>query len=132
MVLQPIEDDMGRFQTRFVEELFAVVVLFQVGCSSSPATFTLTDSGKVVSAMLGDELDIKLSNIGPSTYGDPILSSNSVQYLSVSVVGPYSPGGPTQLFKFKAVAKGPCTVTIPKVNDPTGTLPAFTLTVNVD
>jgi hypothetical protein len=47
---------MGRFRTRFVEEFLAVVVLFQVGCSRSPATFTLTDSGKVVSAMLGDEL----------------------------------------------------------------------------
>ena len=30
------------------------------------------------------------------------------------------------------VAQGQCTVTIPKVNDPTRTLPAFTLTVNVD
>jgi len=122
---------MNRFRARFVEKLFAVVVLFQIGCSSSPATFTLTDSGKVVSAMLGDELDVKLSNIGPSTYDAPVLSSNSVQYLSVSVVGPYTPGGPTQLFKFKAVAQGQCAVTIPKVNDPTGTLPAFTLTVNV-
>jgi hypothetical protein len=82
--------------------------------------------------MLGDELDVKLSSVGPSSYGDPVLSSNSVQYLSVAVVGPYTPGGPTQLFKFKAVAQGQCAITIPKVNDPTGTLPAFTLTVNVD
>lgn len=122
---------MGRFRTRFVAELFAVLVLFHVGCSNGPTTFTQTDSGKVVSAMLGDELDVKLSSIGPSSYGEPVLSSDSVQYLNVSVVGPYTPGGSTQLFKLKAVAQGQCTVTIPKVNDPTGTLSAFTLTMNV-
>ena len=109
-----------------------MVGLFHVGCSSGPTTFTQADSGKVVLAMLGDEMDVKLSSIGPSSYGDPVLSSNSVQYLSVAVVGPYTPGGPTQLFKFKAVAQGQCAITIPKVNDPTGTLPAFTSTVNVD
>jgi hypothetical protein len=92
----------------------------------------MTDSGGFVSAKLGEELDIKLSSIGPSSYGDPVVSSSSVQYLSVSVVPPYTPGGPTQLFTFKAAALGQATITIPKVNDPTGTLPAFTLTVNVD
>jgi hypothetical protein len=101
-------------------------------CSSGPKTFTLNDSGGSVSAKLGEELDIKLSSIGPSSYGDPVVSSSSVQYLSVSVVPPYTPGGPTQLFTFKAAAVGQATITIPKVNDPTGTLPAFTLTVNVD
>jgi len=132
LAVQPIEYGISRFRTRFVAELFAVVGLFHVGCSSGPTTFTQADSGKVVLAMLGDEMDVKLSSIGPSSYGDPVLSSNSVQYLSVAVVGPYTPGGPTQLFKFKAVAQGQCAITIPKVNDPTGTLPAFTSTVNVD
>ena len=101
-------------------------------CSSGPKTFTVTDSGGFVSAKLGEELDIKLSSIGPSSYGDPVVSSSSVQYLSVSVVPPYTPGGPTQLFTFKAAVVGQATIAIPKVNDPTGTLPAFTLTVNVD
>jgi hypothetical protein len=101
-------------------------------CSGSPETFTMTDSGRSVSAKLDEELDIKLSSIGPSSYGDPVVSSSSVQYLSVSVVAPYTPGGPTQLFKFKAAVVGQAAITIPKVNDPTGTLPAFTLTVNVD
>jgi len=101
-------------------------------CSSGPKTFTMTDSGGSVSAKLGEELDIKLSSVGPSSYGDPVVSSSSVQYLSVSVVSPYTPGGPTQLFAFKAAAVGQATITIPKVNDPTGTLPAFSLTVNVD
>jgi hypothetical protein len=101
-------------------------------CYGGPKTFTMTDSGGSVSAKLGDELDVKLSSIGPSSYGDPVVSSSSVQYLNVSVVPPYGPGGPTQLFTFKAAAVGQATITIPKVNDPTGTLPAFTLTVNVD
>ncbi len=101
-------------------------------CSGGPKTFTMTDSGGSVSANLGEELDIELSSIGPSSYGDPVVSSSSVQYLSVSVVPPYTPGGPTQLFTFKAAAVGQATITIPKVNDTTGTLPAFTLIVNVD
>jgi hypothetical protein len=52
--------------------------------------------------------------------------------LNVSVLPPYTPGGPTQLFTFKAAGVGQATITIPKLNDPTGTLPAFALTVNVD
>jgi hypothetical protein len=92
----------------------------------------MTDSGGTVSVQLGEELDVTLTSIGPSSYGDPVVSSSSVTYLSVSVIPPYTPGGPTKLFKFQAAAVGQATITIPRVNDPTGTLPAFTLTVNVD
>jgi hypothetical protein len=36
LAAQRIEDGMSRFRTRFVAELFAVVGLFHVGCSSGP------------------------------------------------------------------------------------------------
>lgn len=101
-------------------------------CSGGGETFTMTDNGTTVSAKPGEELDVTLSSIGPSSYGDPVVSSNAVVYLSVSTIPPYNPGGPTQLFKFQAASAGQATITIPKVNDLTGAAPAFTLIVNVD
>jgi hypothetical protein len=101
-------------------------------CVGASKTLTVTDSGQSVSANLGDELDVKVWSIGPSSYGDPVISSAAVQFLSVAVVPPYTPGGPTQLFSFRAAGVGQATITIPSVHDSTGTLPAFTLTVNVD
>jgi hypothetical protein len=51
--------------------------------------------------------------------------------LERSIVGPYTPGGPTQLFKFTAAAPGPATITISKTANPPATSVPFTLTVTV-
>ena len=96
----------------------------------APSALTITASGETVSVTAGQEIDVKLGNVGPATYGDPTVSSTSVRFVDVSVVPPYSPAGPTQLFKFEAAGAGSATITMTKTN-PTGAVSTFTLTVNV-
>jgi hypothetical protein len=36
----------------------------------------------------------------------PVISSSAVTFLSVHVIPPYTPAGPTQRFRFKAVSAG--------------------------
>jgi hypothetical protein len=103
------------------------------GCSESwPVTFTFEDNGKTMSVAEGAVFDVKLNSIGPSSYGDPVVSTASVRFVKVEIVPPYNPGGPTQQFEFVAAAKGQATITIAKVNDPTGANPPFTLAVKVE
>ena len=60
-----------------------------------------------ISAVVGQEIDITLRNVGPASYASPpLISSGALTYLGVDVVPPYNPGGPTQRFRFKAVATG--------------------------
>jgi len=114
--------------------LLGAVIFLAAGCSTTSAIYTEADAGKTVPARVGSELDIELGSIGPSSYGDPSLSSNSVEYLDVSVVGPYNPGGATQRYRFRITGAGETTITIPVVDEPTEVTPPlpFTLTVNAD
>lgn len=64
----------------------------------------------------GQKIDIKLGNVGPAIYASPpSISSPVLEYLGVDIVGPYTPGGPTQLFHFRAVAPGQAVVTFQRV-----------------
>lgn len=107
------------------------VVLTALGCSGEPRTFTFDDDGSTVSAMRGEELDVKLTNVGSYTFDNPVLSSGAVRFDGVSIVPPYTPGGPTQLFRFTAAAPGGATLNIPKTGDPLAMWRTFTLTVTV-
>jgi len=60
---------------------------------------------------LGQELDITLQTIGPGRYDSlPAISSPAIRFLDMSFVGPAVPAGPTQLFRFKAEARGQAVV----------------------
>jgi hypothetical protein len=97
--------------------LFAsVAVILMTGCMSGSATpaptsqtnlqLSTTDSGKQVTVSVGQEADVLLHTIGPGQYGDPIISSDAMRFLDVTFPGPYTPGGPNQLFRFTAVSPG--------------------------
>jgi hypothetical protein len=64
----------------------------------------------------GQEIDIKLGNVGPATYASPpSISSDVVSYLGVEVVPPNTPAGLTQLFRFRAGASGMAVVTFERM-----------------
>ncbi|MEA3246556.1 MAG: hypothetical protein U9Q74_10415, partial [Gemmatimonadota bacterium] len=56
---------------------------------------------------VGQELKLTLSTIGPGEYASPpLIVGTSVEFIDAAVVPPFTPGGPTQLFRFKAVRSG--------------------------
>ena len=89
------------------------------------------DGGSVV-ASVGDTIEITLYTVGPGKYGDTIVSSGSVEFLEMSFVTPYNPGGPVQCYRFKAITSGQVDIRIPFTNGwPDAVFPVFTITVIV-
>ena len=124
--------------SRFVRPwVWAVALWTGLGCGSTQnQTIRLgnADAGRTVAAAIGDEIDVTLQTIGPGQYGDPSVSSGAAVFLGESPAGPQNPGGPTQLFRFEAVASGRADITIPHDGDaPQGpVVPAFSITVRVN
>lgn len=55
----------------------------------------------------GQELELTLGTTGPGEYASPPdISSPAVRFLDVRVVGPPTPGGARQRFRFKGIAPG--------------------------
>jgi hypothetical protein len=71
------------------------------------------DDGRVVTAASGAEIDITLQTIGFGCYASPKLSSRAVRFASMEGVNPPVFAGPTQRFRFEAVAPGRVTIRIP-------------------
>src|SRR3954464_1590728 len=87
--------------------------LWMTGCGSpsSPSGTVLSfdngDNGRVLSAGLGDEIDVRLQTIGPGQYDEhPGVSSPAVAFSKVSILMPANPGGPRQIFQFRAMTAG--------------------------
>ena len=81
------------------------MLLLSEGCSS-PLEVNGAPS-RTLSLLAGQEVEVKLQTIGPGEYSSPpSISSSAVRFLGVSLVGPYVPAGPTQVFRFMAVAPG--------------------------
>ena len=108
-------------------------LLFAAGCHPSARRSSLdnSDSGRTITVQVDDEIEVTLQTIGPGQYGSPDLSSTAVSFLGAAQVGNPNPAGPTQLYRFEAVASGQTVITIPHVGGlPDGAVvPAFTLTV---
>jgi hypothetical protein len=104
-----------------------------VCCHSPEDVITLdrSDNGRTVALAVGQEFEIALDSVGPGSFATPIVSSDSVRFLSESVSSPSGPptpgGGKTQRFRFEAVASGRAELSIPF--DPTGW--SFGMTVQV-
>ncbi|HEY9426838.1 MAG TPA: hypothetical protein VIR34_06765 [Gemmatimonadaceae bacterium] len=74
------------------------------------------DVAGTIVADRGQKIDVKLGNVGPATWASPpSISFPVLEYLGVDVVPPYNPGGPTQLFHFRAVASGEAVVTFQRM-----------------
>lgn len=87
----------------------ALTALALAACrADSPVSVSVTGSAsRTLSADAGSEIDITLQTIGPGEYASPpAISSASVRFLGASLVGPAVPAGPTQRFRFRAVASG--------------------------
>jgi hypothetical protein len=97
--------------------LLSLGLLFLGACDSDSLVGTGVYSGsESIVANRGQEIDIKLGNVGPATYASPpSISSDVLAYLGVDIVPPYDPGGPTQLFRFRAEASGEAIVTFQRV-----------------
>jgi hypothetical protein len=64
------------------------------------------------SITVGQTLGIRLRTNGPGEYlSPPTLSDSALEFLGDGLDGLQGPGGPTQLFRFKAVARGRSIVT---------------------
>ena len=60
----------------------------------------------------GQTLELTLRTIGPGEYASPpSISSPAVRWRDVSLVTPAVPAGPTQRFRFEAVASGRAVIT---------------------
>jgi len=96
---------------RSVRVLAALLVVAVVACRAD-SVLGLDDHSQTRSASVGQEVDVTLGNVGPGEYeSPPVMSSNAVTFLSVDVIPPYTPAGPTQRFRFKAVTAGTAVVT---------------------
>ncbi len=112
-------------------------VLSALGCGSRQIqTISLgnADSGRTVVATIGDQVEVTLQTIGPGQYGEPSVSSRAALFLGESSVGPPIPAGPTQLFRFEALAPGRADITIPHTGDSPGgpAVPAFSFSLQVN
>src|SRR5512143_37372 len=111
-----------------------VALVLTVCCHSSKARISLdnSDSGKSITAQVGDTIEITLQTIGPGQYATPSVSSGSIRFLGEFSAGLPNPGGPRQLFRFEAAAPGRAAITIRRTGeDPISPTPAFEVTVAV-
>jgi hypothetical protein len=103
---------------RTVAALAMLAVL--AGCASSSTLVDVPADGhsRTIHADAGQEIAVTLGNVGPGTYGSPpVISSPVLSFVDVAVVPPYSPAGPTQRFRFRAVSSGRAVVRFQRVLD---------------
>jgi len=119
------------------QRLGAVVLWFgmvSAGCGSDPPpTLELTTQadGSDVKLAMNQQLNLELQTVGPGQFGEPTISSATVRFEGMTFPRAQNPGGPKQLYEFRAVGDGTAVVTIPHDNA-AGPAPAtapFTLTL---
>ena len=73
----------------------------------SIASLRLGETNRSVTADVGQQIEITLRTVGPRGQYDslPALSTDAVRFVDMSYVDPV-PAGPTQRFRFVAVARG--------------------------
>lgn len=92
----------------------SIVVSFVLGiaaCGPNPLAVR-SDTSQTLSLRVGQELDLTVGTVGPGSYQAPTISSTAVAFLGDSIVGPSTPAGPRQLFRFKGVSIGQAIVVL--------------------
>ena len=89
-------------------------------------------ASKRIEAHVGDRVDIHLwAGAGGLYESSPTISTSAVQFIDESIEigtgGFVSPGGPGQLFRFRAISRGTALVTFSPVQD----APVVVDTINV-
>ncbi len=101
-------DECGSARTRRRRSTLLALTLLLLACDAGSIVSVPANSGsRTIVAIVGQEIQITLGNVGPAAYeSPPRISSGVVTFLGVDVIPPYNPGGPTQRFRFKAVGIG--------------------------
>ena len=87
----------------------AALLFTTLSCGAkNPVSVSIkSNSSQTLTVPAGTAFSVTLQSIGPGEYASPpTVSSGAVQFLDVSVVGPYVPAGPTQQFRFNATTRG--------------------------
>jgi len=102
---------------------------------ANTANLTAANQGGSITVEVGDEIDITLGSVGPGSYSqDPVLSNDNLTVVDVTIpAGQQNPGGPTLLYRLRALAPGQTQVEIPFDAAPAGgtSQPTFTVTITV-
>lgn len=86
--------------------LVSCAITLLAGCVTEPLVVEGSES-QVLSIVVGQELHVTLQTIGPGEYeSPPSVSSSSLRFVSVALVSPHVPAGPTQQFRFMGEAPG--------------------------
>lgn len=112
--------------------------------SSAPGHVLSLDnrnSGQRMTARVGQPIQITLQTIGPGQYVSPQISFPAIRFVGAGSAEMQNPGGPRQIYRFRAVSEGEAHVTIPhegKVTTPDGVespykdlVPPFAVTIRV-
>jgi hypothetical protein len=95
------------------------------------------NNGQQVTARVGQAIQITLQTIGPGQYGSPEISSAAIRFEGAAFAEEQNPGGPRQVYRFRARSEGEARINIPhvvqlasgnatEIRDPN---PAFALTI---
>jgi hypothetical protein len=88
--------------------LVPIMVALVLACNADRIILVPPDSqSRTVLVAVGQEFRVTLGNVGPAQYeSPPQISSAAVMFLGVDVIPPFTPAGPTQQFRFKAISPG--------------------------
>ena len=101
------------------------------------------NSGQRMTATVGQAIQVTLQTIGPGQYVSPQISSAAVRFVNTGFAKTQNPGGPRQIYHFRAASEGEAHLTIPheakgKVITPDGVegpykdlTPPFAVTIRV-
>jgi hypothetical protein len=90
-------------------------------------SFNRSNDGQHISVKVGQPIVVTLQTIGGGQYDTPQISSRAIRFESVAFAAKQNPGGPTQVYRFTAVAEGEAQIRIPH----TGSNPSITFTIQV-
>jgi len=88
---------------------------------------TRANDGQTHTAKVGQPIVVTLQTIGGGHYDLPKISSHSVRFDSAVFPPKQNPGGPTQVYRFTAIAEGEAQIRIPH----TGSNPTVTFIIRV-
>ena len=86
--------------------LLLVAALIGLGACDTNQFAVQSNDSQVITLQVGQELDLTVGTVGPGAYQAPTISSTALRFLGDSIIGPYVPAGPRQLFRFQGVSAG--------------------------
>ncbi|HEX4633146.1 MAG TPA: hypothetical protein VH163_04895 [Gemmatimonadales bacterium] len=91
--------------------ILSLALIGLVACGTNPLEIK-SDSSQTLSLEVGQQLDLTVGTVGPGSYQMPTISSSAVVFLGDSIIGPNTPAGPRQLYRFRGVVAGRAIVVI--------------------